>query len=93
MPSPALVLGFLFATLYGALGHLILGGDARRLAFFLIAGWFGFIVGQIAASVMNVSVLDIGLLHLFPATLGALLSLLIAHLLTNRTPADRFVAD
>jgi len=94
LPSPALVLGFLFATLYGAAFHLLLGGDARRLASFLIAGWLGFTIGQVAGSVLNVTLFDIGLLHLFPATIGALFALLIAHLLTNRPAnADPLVAD
>ncbi|NOG49440.1 MAG: hypothetical protein HND48_08340 [Chloroflexi bacterium] len=37
MPGPGLVFAFALATLYGALFHFIFGGDARRLAVFLLA--------------------------------------------------------
>src|SRR5262249_27041139 len=42
MPSPSVTFGFILATLYGALFHLVLGGNARQLALYLLAGWLGF---------------------------------------------------
>ena len=85
LPSPALVLGFLLATLYGSAFHLLFGGDARRLATFLIAGWLGFAIGNFLGGTLAISLFDIGLLHVFSATVGSLLALLITHVLTSRT--------
>ena len=84
MPSPSLTLAFILATLYGAAFHVVAGGDARRLAFFLIAGWLGFGLGQILGTAFGVDIFDIGALHAASATLGALLALFLARLLTGR---------
>ncbi len=88
MPSPSIALGFILATLYGAFFHLLAGGDARRLAFFLLAGWLGFTLGQVFGVVFAVSVLSIGPLHTFSATWGAFVALLVARLLTGRSLAS-----
>jgi hypothetical protein len=88
MPSPSIALGFILATLYGAAFHLIVGGDARRLAFFLLAGWLGFTLGQVAGVVLGVTIFSIGPLHTFSATLGAVLALSVARLLTGARRAE-----
>ncbi len=86
MPSPSVVFGFILATFYGAIFHLLLGGDARRLALFLLAGWIGFTLGHVFGIIIGVNVLTVGSLRLFSATLGAWLALLAARFLTiNRT--------
>ena len=84
MPSPSVVFGFILATLYGAVFHFVLGGDARRLAFFLLAGWLGFTLGHIFGLIFGVNVLNIGPLRTLSATLGAWLALLVARLLTGK---------
>ena len=83
MPSPALVFGLLLATLYGAVFHLIFGGNLRRLLLFLVAAWLGFALGQAFALASGVRLLPVGQLNLFSATLGAWLALLATHFLTN----------
>jgi hypothetical protein len=83
MPSPSVTFGFILATLYGALFHFVLGGNARQLALFLLAGWLGFALGHIFGVIFGVNILDIGPLHVFSATLGALLALLAARFLTS----------
>lgn len=83
MPSPTIALGFILATLYGAAFHLLVGGDARRLAFFLLAGWLGFTLGQFLGVVFAVTIFSIGPLHTFAATLGALIALFVARILTG----------
>lgn len=83
MPSPSVVFGFILATLYGAIFHLIVGGDARRLALFLLAGWLGFALGHIFGLIFAVNVMNIGPLHTFSATLGAWLALFAARILTG----------
>lgn len=84
MPSPSLVLGFILATLYGALFHLVSGGDARRLALFFLAGWIGFALGHITGDLLNVNFFDIGPLNAFNATIGAGIALIAAWILTRQ---------
>jgi len=84
VPSPSLTLGFILATLYGAAFHVVVGGDARRLAFFLIAGWLGFALGQTFGAAFGIDVFNIGSLHTASATFGAILALFAARLFTGR---------
>jgi uncharacterized membrane protein YeaQ/YmgE (transglycosylase-associated protein family) len=88
MPGPSIVFGFVLATLYGSAFHFISGGDARRLALFLLAGWIGFALGHITGDLLNVSFLDVGSLNMLNATIGAFVALVVARFLTkrNRTP-------
>ncbi len=86
MFSPSFVFSFILATLYGAAFHLVSGGDARRLALFLLAAWLGFGMGHVLGEVFNVMLLDIGPLHILSATIGAWLALVVARILT-RQPA------
>lgn len=88
MPSPSVVFSFILATLYGAAFHVLSGGDARRLALFLLAAWMGFALGQGFGDAIAFSLLDIGALHMLPATVGAWLALVVARILT-RQPARR----
>ena len=89
MPSPSVVFGFILATLYGAAFHFLLGGDARRLALFLLAGWLGFTLGHIFGVIFDVNIFNIGPLRFFSATLGAWLALLAARFLTGSRLARR----
>ena len=84
MPAPSFVFGFLLSTLYGASFHFLLGGDARRLALFLLASWTGFALGQISGDLFDVEAGDIGQLHFLIATIGAYVALLIVMLMTRR---------
>ena len=88
MPGPSIVFSFILATLYGAAFHLVSGGDARRLALFLLAAWLGFGLGQAFGEMVGVTLMDIGSLHMLPATVGAWLALVVARLLT-RQPSKR----
>jgi hypothetical protein len=83
MPGPAIAFGFVIATLYGAFFHLLNGGDVRRLALFLLAGWIGFALGHITGDLLGVDFLDIGTLNMFNATFGAVLALFLARMLTQ----------
>lgn len=71
MTFPALTLAFILATLYGALFHLFTGGDARRLALFLVTSWIAFGIGQALGSLINLTLLPVGVLHLFAASLAS----------------------
>jgi uncharacterized membrane protein YeaQ/YmgE (transglycosylase-associated protein family) len=77
------VLGFILATLYGAAFHLIVGGNTRRMALYILAGWLGFALGQAFGSLLGVRVLSIGPINTFSATLGSWLALVVTRILTD----------
>jgi len=82
VPSPIFVFGFIVATLFGAGFHLFFGGDARRLAIFLLVGWGGFFVGHFAGVFLNVEFINIGMLRFLPACFGAFIALFFAQAVT-----------
>lgn len=84
MPNPSLTFGFIVATLLGALFHLICGGDARRLAFFLLAGWLGFGLGQLIGLIFEIETFNFGPLHLLPAVVGAVVFLAFTRVVTMK---------
>lgn len=83
MPNPNFTFAFIIATLIGAVFHLIIGGGARRLTFFLLASWIGFALGQVLGVSLNISVMRIGDLYLGTAAGGALFALLVAYVFTS----------
>jgi uncharacterized membrane protein YeaQ/YmgE (transglycosylase-associated protein family) len=86
MPGPNFTFAFIVATLWGAAFHVLVGGDARRLTLYLLAGWVGFALGQMIGSSLQLGLLMIGELHLVPASVGAVIALLIAYIVSsNRT--------
>ena len=84
MPSPTLTFAFILATLYGAAFHLLLGGDARRLAVFLLASWVGFGLGQFIGITLRIDLFNVGALHVVSATVGALAALIALSFLTSQ---------
>lgn len=89
MPSPSITFGFILATLIGAGFHLIFGGDARRLALFLLAGWFGFGVGQVVGMLFELDMFNVGTIRMLPAAVGAVGVLSITRLMTTDRRASR----
>lgn len=87
MPSPLFVFAFVLASLLGAGAHLILGGDARRLALFLLAAWLGFALGQAAGTSLGINWFSIGQLHILPALIGAVFALIAAFIFTSQRRA------
>ncbi len=78
----------MLATLYGSSYHLVVGGDARRLALFLLSSWLGFTLGQLGGELLEISWMNIGEVRLFPASLGASLALMTTWFFTRRSPYD-----
>ncbi|MBK7919532.1 MAG: hypothetical protein IPJ94_25395 [Chloroflexi bacterium] len=76
--ASALVLGFLLATAYGAGFHVILGGPSRRIILYLIAAWLGFSLGHILGDLLNIELFKLGALHLFTASVGAWIALILS---------------
>jgi uncharacterized membrane protein YeaQ/YmgE (transglycosylase-associated protein family) len=88
--SPAFTFGLLIATLYGALAHLLMGGDGRRLMGMIFAAWVGFAIGQAVGQVMGIRALPLGSINLLSATLGSLMVVaLVAFLAHRRSPSSR----
>jgi hypothetical protein len=83
LPGPTATFGFILATLYGATFHFFVGGDVRRLALFLLSAWVGFTLGQLLGVMFMVDILNIGTLRVVTATMGALIALVAAHILTS----------
>ncbi len=88
MTTPAYLLAVILPTLYGALFHLIRGGDARRLLLYLATSWVGFIIGHNLSPLVQAHIYAIGPLNAGMATLGSALALLVADWLAERQPAD-----
>lgn len=89
LPGPTTTFGFILATLCGAGFHFIVGGDARRLALFLLAAWVGFGLGHTVGGLMEINVMNVGPLRVIPALAGTLIALAASHLLTARRMAGR----
>ncbi|GIL08846.1 MAG: hypothetical protein BroJett033_3570 [Chloroflexota bacterium] len=89
IPAPTPVLGFILATLCGALFHLIVGGDARRLALFLLAAWVGFGLGHLLGVFLGIDVMAIGSLRVVTAVMGAGVALLAVYVLTAKRAVGR----
>ena len=89
MLSPTLTFAFILATLYGAAFHLILGGDARRLALLVFSSWLGFAFGQLVGITFLIDFFDIGALRIVSATLGSFTALVAVSLLTSRRMRKR----
>jgi uncharacterized membrane protein YeaQ/YmgE (transglycosylase-associated protein family) len=84
MTLATLLFAFTISTLYGAGFHLALGGGARRLALYLLAGWLGFVLGHWLGDAWGISAMRVGSLNLLAATLGSAVALGAAWLLARR---------
>ncbi len=82
MTIPALILGIVLSTLYGAAFHLWRGGGPGRLLLYLILGWTGFWAGNFLAELQGWSFDKLGPLHLGTATVISLLVLAIGNWLS-----------
>lgn len=81
MTLQALLVGFALSTIYGAGFHLALGGGSRRLALYLLAGWLGFALGHFVGAALGLTLLRVGVLNVFAATVGSAVALGAARLL------------
>ncbi|NWG35535.1 MAG: hypothetical protein HXY42_13965 [Chloroflexi bacterium] len=86
MTLPALLFALLVASLYGALYHLLRGGDFWHLLFCLASSLLGFAVGHWFGSWRGWVVLPIGALNLGLSTIGSLLFLLMGDWLSRVEP-------
>lgn len=76
--SPPFVLSVLLSTMLATLFNLWQGGSARDLALYLIAGWLGFVVGELLGDWMGLDVFMVGEVHVAEAILACVLLLFLA---------------
>lgn len=82
--AAGLILGFFLSTAYGAGFHLIFGGPVRRILLYIVAAWLGFLLGHFIGDLLNIELLKLGVLHLFSASLGAWIGLLVSWWIVKR---------
>ena len=64
MTLPALLFGFMVATLMGAALHLWRGGNLGRLILDVILAWIGFWIGHFIGDALGWQFASVGALHL-----------------------------
>jgi hypothetical protein len=82
MTFPAVILGLILSTLYGAGFHLWKGGSLGRMVLYLILAWLGFWAGQLLASLFGWTFDRVGGLHIAAASVGSLLFLGVGYWLS-----------
>ncbi len=82
MTLPSLILGVIFSTLYGAIFHLVKGGNLSKLLLDIILSWLGFWTGHFLAEKLGWTFLSIGPLHLGLATIMSFIFILIGYWLS-----------
>jgi hypothetical protein len=82
--ASGLVLGFLLSTIYGATFHLVLGGKPRKLLLYVLASWIGFALGHFVGDLLGIELLKLGAIHLFAASVGSWIALLLSWFFTER---------
>ena len=83
--ASSIVLGFLLATAYGTLFHLLIGGPARRLFLYVIASWLGFTAAHFIGDALLLDWFKLGPLNLLAASIGSWLALFGSWWLAGRS--------
>ena len=81
---PAIIFACLFASLYGVLFHLILGGGSWRLLSYVLLSWAGFAVGHFLGLAREWIFFMLGSLNFGMATVGSVAFLIVGHLIIVR---------
>ncbi len=82
MTVPSYVLGAIYALLIGSLFHVLVGGSAGRLLFYLLLSLAGGAAGQWMGIWQGWSLLPVGPLDIGLVTIGSLVFLGIGHWLS-----------
>ena len=83
--ASSIVLGFLLATAYGTLFHLLIGGPARRLVLYVVASWLGFGIGHFLGGMLLLNWYQLGPLNLLSASVGSWIALFGSWWLAGRS--------
>lgn len=81
--APSLLLSILVSVGLASAFHLWRGRTVADLVLFLIVAAIGFGVGQLAGTVVRIPLLEVGEIHVVEASIGALLALALAQLITS----------
>lgn len=84
MTLPALLFGWLTASLIASLYHLVRGGAGWRLLFYLALSWAGFAAGQWLGGWLGVGFFSVGPLNMGPAALGSLILIALGDWLSHQ---------
>ena len=82
MNLPAVLLGIVLSTLFGAIFHFWKGGSLRRLVFLLLLSWMGFWAGHLLGVSQHWSFFKIGVLYTGMGTVGSLVFLFVGNWLS-----------
>ena len=81
--TAGIIFGFLISTTYGSGFHVVLGGPARHITLYMVAAWLGFMLGHFIGDYLNITLLQLGVIHLFTASLGSWIALIASYGLVN----------
>jgi hypothetical protein len=76
--SPYLILLILIGSAFGAAFHIWQGKTSKDIIYYIVAGIFGFGLGQIVANLFSWPLILIGPLHIIEASVSCCLILLLA---------------
>ncbi len=82
MITPAVLLGIILSTLYGALFHFWRGGSWARLILYIFLSWLGFWSGNYLGNSFESTFIKIGTLQVGTATVCAIACLFIGYWLS-----------
>ena len=77
------ILGLTIASACAFLFHILRGGSLKRLTIYLVSAWIGFFSGHLLGELINLQLLRLGSINLFPALLGTVLSLFLTAILVK----------
>jgi uncharacterized membrane protein len=88
MTLSAYLISVAFATVLGLLFHVIVGGRGWRIIFYVLCSVSGFFLGSIIGAALKWEWLNVGPIHIIPASLGAIGVMLLGCWLgkVQRTP-------
>ena len=84
MPNPQVLFVVTLATLVGTAFHLIFGGNLQRLILYIVSSWLGFLSGNIIANSSQNTLALLGDLHVLHALGGAIVFVLVTHVVFVR---------
>ena len=82
MTFPSILFGLAIASLIGAFFHIWKDGGLGKLILYLVLSWFGFWIGHAIGAKYEISILDIGNLHVGMGVLVSVIFLLVGHWLS-----------
>jgi hypothetical protein len=83
---PSIILGLVLSSLYGLVFYLLMGHGWLRLLVYWVVGVGGFFLGQFVASVVGLSIFNIGDANIIEGTVASILSLIAVYAWMHQKP-------